>query len=151
MLLALYKAAAIWKENSGLTNLRLVKVLIRDQALYFLAYVLFHRNLTINSDTSIYRLISVCALSIISGFILVNQVLYTILSLAGNPAFLSILGAHILFNMKEAGAKGLNQGTSCISKSTISNMDFAESHPTGANQFRDASAELDIVELEDVC
>lgn len=35
--LALYKAAAIWKETSGFKGIGLVRVLIRDQALYFLA------------------------------------------------------------------------------------------------------------------
>ena len=39
MLLAVYKAAAIWKENSGLSNFKLVSVLVRDQAIYFLACV----------------------------------------------------------------------------------------------------------------
>ena len=39
LVLALYKAAVIWKENSGLHNFELVKVLVRDQAVYFLLYV----------------------------------------------------------------------------------------------------------------
>lgn len=39
MLLALYKAATIWKETAGLTGARLMEVLVRDQAIYFLACV----------------------------------------------------------------------------------------------------------------
>lgn len=39
--MALYKAAAIWRENSGLNNFQLVRVLLRDQAIYFLACVYF--------------------------------------------------------------------------------------------------------------
>ena len=39
MTLALYKAAVIWKENLGLSNIGLVKVLVQDQAVYFLACV----------------------------------------------------------------------------------------------------------------
>lgn len=39
LLLALYKSATIWKENSGLNHLGLVKVLVRDQAIYFSACV----------------------------------------------------------------------------------------------------------------
>ena len=35
MVLALFKATTIWKENSGMSKLRLVKVLVRDQAVYF--------------------------------------------------------------------------------------------------------------------
>lgn len=39
MILVLYKAAVIWKENHGLNNLKLVQVLMRDQVIYFLASV----------------------------------------------------------------------------------------------------------------
>ena len=35
MVLALYKAAEYWKMSAGLKGFTLVKVLIRDQALYF--------------------------------------------------------------------------------------------------------------------
>lgn len=37
LVLAFYEAAAMWKESSGLVGLNLLKVLIRDQAIYFLA------------------------------------------------------------------------------------------------------------------
>lgn len=37
LVLALYKAAALWKESSKLEGLSLLRVLIRDQAIYFLA------------------------------------------------------------------------------------------------------------------
>ena len=46
-----------------------------------------------------------------------------------NPINLSILGAHILFNMKEAGDKGLSQGMSYGSKMTISDIEFASPPP----------------------
>ena len=39
MILALYKAAIIWKETAGLKGINLAKVLVRDQAVYFIAYV----------------------------------------------------------------------------------------------------------------
>ena len=42
MILALYKAAIIWKENAGLKGINLAKVLVRDQAVYFIAYVSLH-------------------------------------------------------------------------------------------------------------
>lgn len=50
---------------------------------------------------------------------------FDILSVASSPALLSILGAHLLFSMKDAGAKGLNQGTSCDLKTTMSSINFA--------------------------
>lgn len=45
----------------------------------------------------------------------------------GNPAILSSVGARLLINMKEAGAKGLNEGmgSSAGSKATVSGMGFA--------------------------
>ena len=36
MVLALYKAAEYWKISAGFKGFTLVKVLIRDQALYFI-------------------------------------------------------------------------------------------------------------------
>ena len=39
LVLAVYKARAVWKESAGLKGLEMVKVLIRDQAVYFLAWV----------------------------------------------------------------------------------------------------------------
>lgn len=48
----------------------------------------------------------------------------------GNPNLLSILGAHLLFSMKEAGEKGLNQGTNCGAESSVSGLEFGV--PSGA-------------------
>lgn len=39
MILVLYKSTVIWKESSGFRGLELVKVVFRDQALYFSVYV----------------------------------------------------------------------------------------------------------------
>jgi len=106
--LAFYKAAAIWKESAGLKGVSLIKVLIRDQAFYFLA-VMF-----------------VCVANIVADVDDLSSILSNVFVVAGNPAFLSILGARLLFNMKEAGEKGLNQGTSCPTlTSTVSEIDFA--------------------------
>ena len=51
-----------------------------------------------------------------------NALLAYVLAVLANPSLLSILGSRLLFNMKEAGAKGLNEGTSCGLKLTISNI-----------------------------
>lgn len=37
MILVFYKAAVMWKENAGLAGFSLIKVLVRDQAVYFVA------------------------------------------------------------------------------------------------------------------
>ena len=48
-----------------------------------------------------------------------------ILQEMGSPAFLCVLGSRLLFNIKEAAERGVNEGTSYKLK-TLSNMDFAE-------------------------
>ena len=72
------------------------------------------------------------------------------LEVLSNPPLLSILGARLLFNMKEAGAKGLNEGTSCGSKSTISDIDFDAPPEATASQSHEAM-EVEIPEIEEIC
>ena len=73
------------------------------------------------------------------------------LSLLGNTATLSSVGARLLINMKEAGAKGLNEGMGSSagsgSKSTVSGMDFATPPAqTSAVSRVDGEEELEMVE-----
>lgn len=70
-----------------------------------------------------------------------------ILTFIGNQSLLSLMGSRLLFNMKEAGEKGLNQGTSCNSRSTTSSIDFAEG-PGGSATAE--TSEIDEVELEEI-
>lgn len=53
-----------------------------------------------------------------------NDFLAILLELLGSPSFLCILGSNMLFNLKEAGERGLNEGTSYRVKS-VSAMEFA--------------------------
>ena len=80
-----------------------------------------------------------------------NALFVSILNVLANPALLSILGARLLFNMKEAGAKGLNEGTSCGSKSTVSDIDFGAPGEAAANQSLDEATETETSEIEGVC
>ena len=73
-----------------------------------------------------------------------------ILDTLANPTLLSILGARLLFNMKEAGAKGLNEGTSCGSNSTISDIDFGAPPEAAASQSHDEAMEAGIPEIEEI-
>ena len=70
---------------------------------------------------------------------------YILLVLA-NPSLLSILGARLLFNMKEAGLKGLNEGTSCGLKSTISDIEFGAPPEAAASHSQDDATEAEITE-----
>ena len=80
-----------------------------------------------------------------------NALFTYILAVLANPSLLSVLGACLLFNMKEAGAKGLNEGTSCGSRSTISDIDFGAPPEAVAIQSHDEAAEAEITEVEEIC
>lgn len=79
---------------------------------------------TVN-DIFVFRVILVSVVNIIAGFLDENSVLSAAFANVVKPALLSILGARLLCNMKEAGAKGLKEGTSCGSKSTVSETVYA--------------------------
>ncbi|KAL5524863.1 hypothetical protein ACEPAF_10009 [Sanghuangporus sanghuang] len=110
MVLALYKAAEYWKISAGFKGFMLVKVLIRDQISYFML------------------VITCCMFDIIQFKLEIsNAFLAGILNALGNPAFFTILGSRMLFNLKEAGERGQNEGTSYgMPSQTISEIDFAE-------------------------
>ena len=80
-----------------------------------------------------------------------NALFAYILTVLGNPSLLSILGARLLFNMKEAGAKGLNEGTSCGSKSTISDIEFGVPPEAAGSQSHDEAMGAGILEIEEIC
>ena len=71
------------------------------------------------------RAMAVSIVNIIDDFLTPNSVLKIVFNIAGSPAFLAVLGARLLLNMKEAGAKGFNPDTSYDSKSTASGVIFA--------------------------
>ena len=79
-----------------------------------------------------------------------NALFTYILDTLADPALLSILGSRLLFNMKEAGAKGLNEGTSCGSKSTISDIEFGAPPKAAASQSHDEAMEAGITEIEEI-
>ncbi|KAL5512646.1 hypothetical protein ACEPAG_2912 [Sanghuangporus baumii] len=110
MILALHKAAKYWRISAGFKGLSLVKVLIRDQVVYFMFLIM-------------------CCLFAILEFRLEisSNFLSNVLNCLGNPSFLTILGSRMLFNLKEAGERGENVGTSYRASSTaMSEMNFAE-------------------------
>ena len=73
-----------------------------------------------------------------------------LLNLVGNPAFLSILGAGLLFTMKEAGEKGLSEGTSCGSKSTVSEIDFVDAPQAATESSQEGVAQDEAIEMEEI-
>ncbi|KAH8112158.1 hypothetical protein DFH11DRAFT_1858205 [Phellopilus nigrolimitatus] len=106
MILALYKAAEHWRETAGFSQFTLVKVLIQDQAIYFIMVIF----------CSVMQIISF-------QLYIPNVLLADLLTILGNPSLLCVLGSHMLVHLKEAGERGANGGTSYRLK-TMSNIEF---------------------------
>ncbi|KAL5514492.1 hypothetical protein ACEPAG_2581 [Sanghuangporus baumii] len=107
MCLALYKAAEYWKMSSGFKGFHLVRILIRDQVLYYGFIILCSVTRITDSKLSSISLLA----SILVGA-------------AGSPTLLCILGGQLLINLKQAGERGANGGTNYTPKS-VSNIEFA--------------------------
>ena len=97
----------------------------------------------------VHSIILVSVFAIADDLTLESSALFTyILDALANPSLLSILGSRLLFNMKEAGNKGLNEGTSCGSKSTISDIDFGAPPEAATSQSYDEAMDT---EVEEIC
>ncbi|OCB89281.1 hypothetical protein A7U60_g3580 [Sanghuangporus baumii] len=104
--LALYKTAEHWRMPSGFKGLHLIRVVIQDEIMYY-SFVIF-----------------CCIMSMLHITILNNNVfLSNLLSSAGSPTLLCVLGGQLLINLKEAGEKGANGGT--YNTRTVSDIEFA--------------------------
>ena len=100
----------------------------------------------------VYSVILVSVFAIVGEFTSESNALFAyIVSGLADPALLSILGARLLFNMKEAGAKGLNEGTSCDSKSTISDIEFGAPPEATTSQSYDEATEPGTAEIQEIC
>ena len=96
-------------------------------------------------------MIFVAGIQIISNVVGASTLLSsTILFLVGNQSLLSIIGAHLLFNMKEAGEKGLNEGTSCGSKSTVSEIDFADAPQVATDNALEDTLHGETIEMVEI-
>ena len=81
----------------------------------------------VKSSIDQYSVIFCCTLKIIQSQILVtNPFVSTLLTSIGSSALLSVLGSHLLINLKEAGELGVNGGTNYRSR-TVSDIDFTDS------------------------
>ncbi|KAH8106468.1 hypothetical protein DFH11DRAFT_1518171, partial [Phellopilus nigrolimitatus] len=107
MALALYKAAEHWRETAGFGQFALIKVLIQDQAIYFIM-VIFCSVMDIMANQ----------------LIIPNALLSDLLAIMGSPSLLCVLGSQLLIHLKEAGERGANGGTSYRMK-TMSNIEFS--------------------------
>ncbi|KAH8109722.1 hypothetical protein DFH11DRAFT_1709505 [Phellopilus nigrolimitatus] len=107
MILALYKAAEHWRVTAGFSQFTLVKVLIQDQAIYFMM-VIFCSIIEITAN-QLY---------------IPNPLLANFLNVLGSPSLLCVLGSHLLVHLKEAGERGVNGGTS-YRMQTMSDIEFS--------------------------
>ncbi|EJD03182.1 uncharacterized protein FOMMEDRAFT_134292 [Fomitiporia mediterranea MF3/22] len=93
--LTLARAVEFWQLSAGFKGLTLVKIVVLDQIMYF-------------------ALVIICCLFNLLQFAIreASVVTQTITYALGSTSFLCILGSRMLFNLKEAGQNGLNEGTS---------------------------------------
>lgn len=110
MVLALYKAKQLWVESGGFTGLKLVKILIRDQVIYFAGYAFLQIG-SICCANGNFSVVLITSFKILEFNIqpIIPDLIFTTL---GNTNLLSIFGSRMLFNMKEAGDRGVNAGMS---------------------------------------
>ncbi|KAH8109385.1 hypothetical protein DFH11DRAFT_1515640 [Phellopilus nigrolimitatus] len=95
MVPALSKAAQHWRESAGFSQFNLLKVLIQDQAIYFLLAIF----------CSVMGIVSY-------QFDIRGSLLVNLLSLLAYPRLLSALGSYLLIHLKEAGERRASGGTS---------------------------------------
>ncbi|KAH8105620.1 hypothetical protein DFH11DRAFT_1518732 [Phellopilus nigrolimitatus] len=107
MVLALYRAADYWRSSAGLQGYILVKVVVQDQAFYFI-------------------LVIICSIARITGFSFTSTVSRIFSGTIRSVTLLCVLGSRMMFCLKEA----VNDGTS-FREGTMSNMVFA-SLPTSS-------------------
>ncbi|KAL5500826.1 hypothetical protein ACEPAH_9213 [Sanghuangporus vaninii] len=109
MILALYKAAGYWKMSAGFEGFALVKVLIQDQILYFILAI------------------GCSVLNILQFKLRFSNLFWAnTLNALGSPSCLCVVGSRMLINLKEAGERGQNEGTSYrITSNEMSEIDFA--------------------------
>ncbi|KAL5477007.1 hypothetical protein ACEPAI_3194 [Sanghuangporus weigelae] len=106
LVLALYKAAEYWKLSSRLEGFHLVRVLIRDQVLYY-GLVVFCSSLQM-AQVSLQD---------------AGPVVANFLNGAGSPTLLCVLGGQLLINLKEEGEREANGGTDYTPRS-VSDIEF---------------------------
>ena len=79
--------------------------------------------LTLISIDGLVSALFVTILNAAAPFVNLNSSLARLLFALGNPSLLSLVGSRMLFNMKEAGEHGVNEGTNCM-VSTMSEIQF---------------------------
>ncbi|EJC98942.1 uncharacterized protein FOMMEDRAFT_161150 [Fomitiporia mediterranea MF3/22] len=100
MVLATYRTVEYWGTTRGYARFSLVKVIIRDQIIYFALVI-------------IISVFNVVKLKIATS----NFITSVVISCLGNPSFLCIIGSHILFNLREACDQRYDEDGSCLVKS----------------------------------
>ena len=89
------------------------------------------------------RVMLISAMNILKCYIPNTLILCGMTTVLGSPSLLSVVGSIILVNLKEAGERGQNEGTSYRTAScTIPTMDFLE-HSHGISTGRSVSNSVD--------
>ena len=111
LILALFKGHEFWKLH-GHSGSRLVLVLIKDQAFYYILYV---PSLNYWALIIILYRVTLCSVFLIMDDRFKNA--SAIFQSLGSPTLLCVFGSRMFFNLKEAAEHGVNVGTNWSSYS----------------------------------
>lgn len=131
MTLALYKAIIHWKEM-GWRGADLTSVIVKDQIIYYLAYVRRSLQKVLYPDLSDHYSVLFCSVINIVNYKTSGEVISTsnisyVFAVLGNPSFLCLLGSRISINLKEAGEATVDEDSSFQENTgnTLSDPHFA--------------------------
>ena len=131
MTLALYKVIIHWKET-GWRGADLTSVIVKDQIIYYLAYVRRSLQKVLYPDISDHYSVLFCSVINIVNYKTSGEVISTsnisyVFAVLGNPSFLCLLGSRISINLKEAGESTVDEDSSFQENtgSTLSDPHFA--------------------------
>ncbi|KAI5114804.1 hypothetical protein M0805_000731 [Coniferiporia weirii] len=110
LVLALYKAASLWRESAGFKGVSLVKVLVLDQAFYF-------------------AVVMICGVAHITTnwvdqLVTPNAATNIVHAIVNSTTLPCIVGRRLLVHLNEAAEIGVNGGTSYRARS-VSDIQFA--------------------------
>ncbi|KAH8101662.1 hypothetical protein DFH11DRAFT_1523482 [Phellopilus nigrolimitatus] len=96
-----------YSNDDSFSQFTLVKVLIQDQAIYFIMVIF----------CSVMDIVA-------NQLFIPNAFIADLIAGLGSPSLLCVLGSHLLVHLKEAGERGANGGTSYRMR-TMSNIKFS--------------------------
>lgn len=122
-------------ESTGFGLSKLIKVVIQDQVIFFVAYVTKQHSLSLLLLKAIYMLIlyRIILCTVANIFVAPakwNKAISCTLSIFGTPTLLSVIGCRMLLNLKDANQQDGNAGSSSLGACALSDIRFEREKST---------------------